>query len=587
MRRPIAAVIAATMAGAGMVVTGTSAVGEGADMRTSAAAGPVSGTTAAASAETLDMYANWILGRADGQRRNGLMRKLPYLHGATLYNGATCTADAPCLQPDVEQSTAACVSLEFLSRYFLARAAAEGRPVPVDEQTILHEFADAVLAYRVDPDPVHADMFDGAVASSLGGTQLYYTAFGNAACGHALLAAHDITGATTYVDAAVGIGDFLLRMQDPRPYYAAYGAHPFVGANGSPTEPTGGFFDQVSSWNNLYSTMSLWNMTAVPFLQELEDEVATPDGRYAASAARARDFLEGGLTLGTDWQTVRFSSPATAKNRIVAMSAYSADCQDNRWHRKGSCEYVGDLPAGGTLDTDMIEYGLAGLYRFEAAVNGTAAAQTAVAGHYVRYTSLPAVHTASAVDPLDCVDDTRAGPVDPYYPPDNQADTPTGDPWDYDPHLSFGGYVYSSGTDLTRHEAKYYDIVGFGILAEVRAAVVPEKFVHGYDRLVWAGQKALAGIQQRILTPMALPGKDSDDLDGDGDTVESVCITTEGTLPIAHNGLGILATIGYVALLAIAADEQSAADLPEAHAARFGRTSRHRHTASPGHATTP
>lgn len=496
--------------------------------------------------ETLDRYAEWILARADGERRNGLVRKLPYLSGPTLFDDGRCTIEDPCLQPDVEQSTAACASLEFLSEYFPARAAAHGREVTADELAIVAEFADAVLDYQYDPTPTHTDVFDGAVASSLDGNLQYYTTFGNAACGQALLAAHELTGAAAYLGAATEIGEFLLRMQDPREYYAAYGGYPFVDDEGEPTEPNGGFFDQVSSWNNVFSTMSLWNFIAVSFLQDLQDATGAEDGRYAASAAAAREFFEGGLAAGTDWYTVRFHSEAPSRNRIVAMQANRADCQDNRWHRKGSCTYEDGLPSGGTLGTDMIEYGLAGLYRYEEAVHGPAAARDAVAAHYARYTSLPAVHTASSWDPLDCVDDSRAGAVDSYYPPDHQGDVPTGDPWDFDPHLSLGGFIRSAGTELVSQEAKYYDVVGFGILAEVRDAVVPAKFAHAFGRLAAAGEDGLGAIQDRTITPMALAARDSDDLDGDGDLTEAVCNVTVGTLPIAHNGLGILATLGYV-----------------------------------------
>lgn len=507
--------------------------------------GDVAGVQGPASAAMLDRLADWILATADGQHRNGLMRKLPYLSSPELYADGRCTPVDPCLQPDVPQSTAACSSLEFLAHYYPARAQASGRTVLSSELAILDEFADAVLAYQVDQTPAHADLFDGAVASALGESQLYYTTFGNAMCGQALLSAHEVTGTQAYLDAATDIGDFLLRMQDPRPYYAPYGVQPFVDADGNATEPTGGFFDQVSSWNNLFSTMSLWNLTASAFLVDLEESAGSPDGRYRTAAALARTFLEEGLDLGTDWYTVRFSSPATAKNRVVAQSANSANCRDARWHRKGSCAYSNGLPSGGTLGTDMVEYGLAGLYGYESRVNDETTASAAVAGHYQRYSSLSAIHTASANDPLDCVDDTLAGTVDPYYPPDNQGTVPTEDPWDYDAHMSFGGYVRSSGTNLSTAEAKYYDIVGFGILAEIRSQLVPAKFSHAYARFIAAGDRALVAIQDRSLAPMALPGKDEADLDRDGNTGESVCVVTEGTLPIAHNGIGILATVGY------------------------------------------
>ncbi|SEE97691.1 hypothetical protein [Ruania alba] len=496
------------------------------------------------SGPALDAYASWILRRDDGENRNGLMRKLRYVYGESI---GSCTESDPCLEVDVQQSTAACASLEFLSRYFPARAAWQGRTsLYLDERNAIAEFADAVLAYQVDPNPDRDDLFDGAVASSLGGSQLYYTTFGNASCGRALLAAHELTDEPAYASAAVEIGEFLRRMQDPRDYYEPYGAHPFLDDAGQPTTPPGGFFDQVSSWNNLFATMSLWNMTAVEFLAELESTVGSTDGRYAAAAADGRAFLETGLDLGTDWYTADFDSPATAQNRIVAMSANSADCQDNRWHRKGSCDYVDGLPSEGSLGTDMIEYAMASLYRYERDLHDDEGAGAAAVGdHYVRYTSIPGEHTASRTDPLECEGGGETHLVDPYYSDDNQGSDVSGTFSDYDSHLSFGGYVRSSGTELTTAEVKYYDIVGFGILAEVRARLVSTKFANAYERLISAEDYAIVAIQHRTLAPMALPGVDRDDVDGDGDVEENMCILTEGTLPIAHNGLGMLATVGY------------------------------------------
>ena len=496
-------------------------------------------TATVQTAPMLDSMELWILDRADGVHRNGLMRKLPWVYGSTLAQG--CSEEQPCLDVDVEQSTAACSSLEFLSLYYPARAAARGEPVGSAALATIAEFADAVLDYRIDPTPTAADLFDGAVASDPGAAQPLYTSFGNAMCGRALLSAYEATDNATYLAAAEGIGGFLLRMQDPRAFYAPYGVLPFVDAAGAPMDPPGGFFDQVSSLNNTYSTMSLWNMTAVDFLASLE--LHAPNQGFAAAAAAGRVFLEDALTIGADWHTVRFTSPVTARNRMVASSAYAANCMDNAWHRKGSCELSGGLPVGGTLGTDMVEYALAAMFRYDQRIAGTAAAEQAATDHYYRYVALPGIHTASSVDPEGCVDDSRSGPVDPYYPPSNRGTTPTGDPWDYDSHLSFGGFFRSSGTALVSAEIKYYDIVGFGILAELRQALTPARFAHAAGRFVTAGE--LTALLSRDLAPMALPGRDDTDVDGDGNATESVCIRTEGTLPIAHNGIGLLETLGY------------------------------------------
>ncbi|GAA2583650.1 hypothetical protein GCM10010399_11870 [Dactylosporangium fulvum] len=513
---------------------------------TAAAVPVMSGTAHADPTPLVDTYKDWILQTHDGVR-NGLRRDLNYVYGPTLVvNGSACTQAAPCVVGGPTQSTAACKSLRFLSVYFAQRAAYESRSLSSIETGVVDEFATAVLAYRSPANPATPKIFDEAIASALGSGTRYYTSFGNAACGEALLAAYEVTGDPDYLTAATGIGEFLLRMQDPRAYYAAYGAHPFVDATGAPTTPPGGYVDQISSASNLYATISTWNLTAVSFLQRLETVVAPPDNRYADSADLAVQFLYDGLDLGADWYTFKFDSPVTAQNRIVAASSYSANCQDNRWHRKGSCAYTttGEIAAG-TLGTDMIEYGLAALYDYKHQLSGATAAATAVADLYERYTRLPGYHTASAKDPLDCVDDTRAGAVDPYYPPDNQGATPSGDVWDYDPHLSFGGF-FRLGTTTNNAEAKYYDIVGFGILARVRDALVPAKFAHGYARLdATDRQDALFALLDRTLERMYLPGADSDDFDGDGDVTESICTGTRGTLPNAVNGLGILDTLGY------------------------------------------
>lgn len=491
----------------------------------------------------VDSYKDWLLQSFNGTR-NGLRREIAHVYGDALGNGTLCTAVAPCQMGGLQQSTAACKSLEFLSTYFVQRAAFEARGLTSTETGIVDEFAAAVLTYQAPLNPAADDVFEGAIASSLSGTQRQYTAFGNAACGQALLAGYAATGNTAYRARAVEIGDFLLRLQDPRPYFVPYGSQPFLDNNGVPAEPPGGFVDQVTSERNLYNTMSTWNLRAVAFLRQLADELGAGGTPYATAAAAARRFMATGLDRPADWYTPNFSSANTAQHKIVS----SPDCRDNDWHRFGTRTSSGSSTLcdveGTTVGTDQVEYGLAALYDYELRVSGHAAATSAVQDKYFAWSSLPGYHTGSTQQPTYCTDDSLAGSVDPYYPPDNQGALPSGDVWDYDPHLSFGGY-FRFGTP-TNAEIKYYDIVGFGILAEVRAALVPTKFQHAYERLNAADRDdSFSAIVYRSLQRMALPTADEYDADGDGNTTERICKITRGTLPIAVNGLGILRTLGY------------------------------------------
>lgn len=491
----------------------------------------------------VDSYKDWILQSFDGVR-NGLRREVAHVYGDALGDGTVCTAADPCQKGGLQQSTAACESLEFLSTYFGQRATYEQRGLTSTEVGIVDEFATAVLGYQAPLDPTADDIFEGAIASSLSGTQRQYTTFGNAACGQAMLAGYAATGNTSYRERAVEIGDFLLRMQDPRPYFVPYGSQPFLDSNGTPTEPPGGFADQATSERNLYNSMSTWNLRAVSFLQHLADELGAGGGPYATAAAEARQFMATGLDRPADWYTPNFSSANTAQHKIVS----SPDCRDNDWHRFGTRTTSGSPVRcdveGTTVGTDQVEYGLAALYDYELRVHSQTAAVAAVQDKYVAWSSLAGYHTASSQQPTYCTDDSQAGAVPAYYPPDNQGSVPSGDVWDYDSHLSFGGY-FRFGTPKNA-EVKYYDVVGFGILAEVRHVLVPAKFLHAYDRLTAADrQDSLSAIVYRSLQRMALPTTDEYDADNDGDTAERVCKITRGTLPIAVNGLGILQTLGY------------------------------------------
>ncbi|MFG3701912.1 hypothetical protein ACGF5C_29040 [Micromonospora sp. NPDC047620] len=223
---------------------------------------PTAPAVAATPVPLVDSYFDWLVASYDGVR-NGLRRDVEHVYGNQLVvAGHTCTAASPCTIGGPQQSTAACTALQFISVYLDQRVAYEQRSLSSVETGLIDEFASAVLAHRLTKNPDAPKIFDDAVASTPDGQIRYFTSFGNAACGEALLAAHQATGASGYLDAATGIGEFLLRMQDPRAYYLTYGVHPFVDGIGQPTTPPGGYVDQISSWSNLYSTISTWNLTA-------------------------------------------------------------------------------------------------------------------------------------------------------------------------------------------------------------------------------------------------------------------------------------------------------------------------------------
>lgn len=479
--------------------------------------------------EFVSMLRDWLLNEERDGIPNGLRRKVTYVRQSREGPEEIAAFEEP-------QSTAACASLEFLSVFYGQAAGNEGRQLRTEEQRILNEFGDAVLSFRAEPNPSDAQIYDGAIAGSDGeGSAIrYFSSFGNAACGHALLAAFKVTGDLRYRAAAIDIADFLLRMQDPSAHYARFGAHPFVGADGNPVPAPGGYVDTVSSWGNLFDVISTWNLHAITFMHEIDDISGVRDGRYAKSAERARDFLVTGLERGFDWFTPRFTSPSTAKNRIVPYRGDpDYDCRDNRWHRKGSCDYVADIAVGGTLGSDMVEYGLAALYDYGRATGDPQA--VADAGRlYHRHASLPGWDTATL------------SWVPAYWIAGNTGSSPTGIPRSFDPHLSFGGYFSPGpgGTELVRAEARYYDIVGFGILAKMRNALVPAKFQHALARLQASGDAAVYAMLDRELRPLWVETIDKTDLDADGSTRDKVWKLTKGTLPTAKIALGVLETVG-------------------------------------------
>lgn len=463
----------------------------------------------------------WLLQRDHAGVRNGLRRKVTYVRGSRDDQAGEIEAWA------APQSTAACATLDLLATLY-QRGGEVARGV---DRALVHEFGAAVLGFQAIPDPERPQLFSGAIAGSDAddSSMQYYTTFGNAVCGRALLAAFRATNDERYRSAAVQVADFLLRMQDPQEHYARFEANPFVDEDGAPLPAPGGYVDSVSSWGNLINVISTWNLAAITFMDEVDAVSGVTDRRYARSAERAKDFLLAGLRGGYDWYTPRFSSPATAKNRIVPYRGDpDYDCRDNAWHRKGSCAVEAGVAIGGTLGTDMVEYGLAALDEYGRRRQDRAT-QNEASSLYLRYADLPAWDSAVGAW------------VPPFWKSLGGSLIASGLPTAFDAHLSFGGYFYAAGgAEVIRAEARYYDIVGFGILAPLRSRVVPDQFANALSRVARVGAGAGFAMLDRSLEPLWVQAPDSTDLDADGSTTERVWKLTRGTLPTATIALGVL-----------------------------------------------
>lgn len=339
----------------------------------------------------------------------------------------------PLDEPGRFQLTAACRTLHFLARY----QARHGDDVAVRQG--IDELLDRLRRVRSeDARARHA----GALASELPRRQ--FASFPNALCGQALLETRRLGGedGVRALQLAIGIGGHFLRLLALGREWSAAATEPEGGE-----APAVGLFDRVTADGRVQVTSSTWNLAAAPFLRELT--AVTGEARYAEAARQVEAFHRDGVLEGYDYYAHDLPpAPDRIRSWNLGYAGRGApvrhDFGDGRWHRHGDIR----RPPSGTVGTDQIEYGLQAMAQI-----GEPAAL--LRETYRRYRGLP---NATA-----CLD---AG-------------------------VSFSGYFRLFEGGEARHSGalgSYYDIVGAGLLAELKRAQAPEDYRAAIDALLanWA-----------------------------------------------------------------------------------------------------
>lgn len=360
---------------------------------------------------TMRNTAEWLLEEHDGLpngARRAIVLTREYVGAPTVINYSVYGLN----------NTAACKSLEFLSLYAQYHADTK---ILVNGHTERHRIrvgirrlVDLILSLRSNDT---TKIYYGAIN---GGTSNVYATMPNAVCGHALLLASRVMNEPTWRDVAVGIGDFLLRMQNPGPYYTDR-----VDFSGRSMED--GIFDHVYPTEVIETNMSTWNLLAAPFLEEIYAETGAIGYHYGA-VKTARGLATGALN-GYDYYAVGglpCDNPwlRKAKSYTYVDQAFA----DGLWHRQGEVAPTNEGRA--TAGTDGTEYGLAALneYGYE---------KSALASSYKALRDMP-------------------NPSEPAL----------------DMGISFSGFFRMCLWDIQCPEpvnyGNYYDTVGFGILAEFK-----------------------------------------------------------------------------------------------------------------------
>lgn len=341
-------------------------------------------------------------------------------------------------------------------------------------------FADNILALQWrDPAKLSHGGFRLAPTDSRAST------FGTATAARGMLAAYRVTKDSKHMEAAVAAGDFLLRMADPNPHwFAKYGVNPITRTVSGTTWY--GFCDRINSADQITTTCTTWNLLAAQYLHELYEETGV--AAYETVAIQARDFMAEAVLKGYDYFAV--SSVAGTYVSLAWPNDTNHVYADHAFHR------LGDVIGSGTVGTDQIEYRLVALWHLGYSL---AAVKTA----YETYRDLP-------------------------------HDTPTTDfGAAFDAGRCFAGYFRLTGTTLgdagDRHYGSYYDSQGAGELL-------------AFKRVFYPADYALARQITDIITDRAAL------LDENLDTIWWTTIpayhyATQGTIPIAAAGLGILDSI--------------------------------------------
>ncbi|MDQ0679092.1 hypothetical protein QFZ30_002474 [Arthrobacter pascens] len=343
-------------------------------------------------------------------------------------------------------------------------------------------FADNLLALQWD-DP--NKLISGGFR--LAPTDSRASPFGTATAARGMLAAYKATKDSKYLTSAVAAGDFLLRLADPNAHwFPKYGVNPITRTVGGTTWY--GFCDRVDGTDIITTTSTTWNLIAAQYLHELYEETGVT--AYETVATQARDFMAYGVLQGYDYFAVE-STPSTRVSTVWPFGT-SHEYADHAFHRSG------DMVGTGTVDTDRVEYGIDALWHLGYDIEALKAA-------YVLYKGLP-------------------------------HDTPTtsfGAAFDAD--RCFAGYFRLTGTTLgdtgDRHYGSYYDAQGAGTLLAFKRVFFPADYAKAREITDIVSDRA-ALLDENLNTIWS--------------TASAYNYATQGTIPIAGAGIGILESIQAV-----------------------------------------
>ena len=394
---------------------------------------------------------NWLLFTDPDGLDNGMRKSITYASSSRSFGDATLTYEVP-------QSSAIARTTKFLSEYYLTYQNVLNSYEKLALYNEIKIYAKKILQHRkyatawgwdLDDDAALADanletnkFYYGAVATS--SSYLMFTGLGNSFACEGLVAAArvadlrgDAVNQAAWRSAALLIGDFLRRLSAPSDYYKShYNVDCMVDASGNPSVQPGIVYGMVSSHDALYAEAPLQNLYAIVALKDLADFTNIPS--YYDAAIKIRDQMCPGLQDFNNSFYIRFN--ANGSNKIVG-----SDYQDNAWH---------PLPTNQVGD-DNIEYALAALWKFHGL------SQTNNEFTYDNGTKV-----------FKMLDRTISFHTAPAY---NFSD--------YDPYLTFTGY-FKKYNGVWMHQMPYYDMVGFGLLGELRHGIASSDYLRVWNRVV-------------------------------------------------------------------------------------------------------
>ncbi len=438
---------------------------------------------------------------------NGMRKSVSYSNVNHQIAGATVTYS-------VMQSSAISRTLKFLSEYYLTYANELSSAEKLATYNDIKMYAKMVLQHRKyaagwgwnytnDVDLADANLetnkfYHGAVVTATNYTM--FTALGNAFACEGLVAAgkvaalrNDTVNEDKWLDAAVLMGDFLCRLADPYDYYyEKYGVRCMVSAQSNAIEKVGMVYGMVTPTEKLFTEIELQNLYSIVALKDLAE--ATEIASYNTAAFQIRDQMCIGLA--NDFYQGYYPKYIDNASDKLEGNAF----EDNAWHAPimSNAPQVGD---------DHTEYALAALWKF----------------HGLNSTNYTFVYTNSGAKTFD-----MKAKADRFH--DAPAKVNTAFTTNYDSCISFTGYFRQPTNDVWRAWMPYYDIVGFGLLGEMRNAIYHSGYTNAWQKVVQ--NKADAGREDDLVFVML-----NSNLDVYWATSHE---TSKGTLPSVAIGLSLM-----------------------------------------------